>query len=157
VNGQLRHLIEEDGVSGITSNPTIFEKAISESDDYDNQIRGLLDGHGDAGLASVYERLMVDDVRMAADVFLPVYERTQGSDGYVSIEVSPYRAANTSESIAEARRLWKEVNRPNILVKIPATPAGIPAIESLLAEAINVNITLMFSMKHYQAVADAFL
>jgi len=157
VTGELQRMVDEDGVSGITSNPTIFEKAIDEGDDYDEDLRKLLgrDAHIDS--AEVFERLSVDDIRMAADVLRPVFERTREADGYVSIEVSPYLADDTLGSIAEARRLWSEVNRPNLMVKIPATPAGIPAIESLLAEGININITLMFSLAHYEAVADAFL
>jgi transaldolase len=113
----------------------------------------------DAGVESsaIYERLSVDDIRLASDALQPVYERTQGAEGYVSIEVSPYLAKNTEESVQEARCLWGEVDRPNLMVKIPATPEGIPAIELLLGEGININITLMFSLAHCEAVAGAFL
>ncbi len=155
--GELQRLVDEDGVSGVTSNPALFEKAIDESADYDVELKGLLDADSGIDAAAIYERLSVEDIRMGADVLRPVHERTQGGDGYVSIEVSPYLSNDTAGSVAAARRLWREVNRPNLMVKIPATREGIPAIESLLAEGINVNITLMFSPVHYEAVAEAFL
>ena len=155
--GELRRLVDFDGVSGMTSNPTIFEKAIDESTDYDAELRTLLDTDPRSPAAQIYETLMVEDIRAAADVLRPVYNSTDGADGYVSIEVSPDLAHNTAESITEAKRLWKEVDRPNIMVKIPATREGIPAIEALLAAGININITLMFSMAHYEAVTGAFL
>lgn len=156
-SGELRRMVEEDGVSGMTSNPTIFEKAIDEGTDYDEGLRKLLNADSSIGPTGLYEKLSVEDIRMAADVLRPVYEDTHGGDGYVSIEVSPRLAKDTAGSVGEARRLWGEVDRPNLMVKIPATREGIPAIETLLAEGININITLMFSLAHYEAVAGAFL
>jgi len=156
-SGELRRLINFDAVSGLTSNPTIFEKAIDESTDYDQDLRKLLDAEPRSPTSEIYEKLIVDDIQMAADVLRPVYDSTAGTDGYVSIEVSPHLAHDTAESIVEARRLWNEVGRPNLMVKIPATREGIPAIEELLAGGINVNVTLMFSQAHYEAVAGAFL
>ncbi len=156
-SGELKRLVDEDGVSGLTSNPAIFEKAIDESTDYDVALKRLLDADSGIDAATMYEKLSIEDIRLAADVLRPVYERTQGGDGYVSIEVSPYLANSTAGSVADARRLWRAGDRPNLMVKIPATREGIPAIESLLAEGININITLMFSLAHYEAVAGAFL
>lgn len=156
ISGELARLVEE-GLSGVTSNPTLFEKAISDSSDYNDAFRKLLEADPDSGAASIYEQLSVEDIRMAADVLRPVYERTGGADGYVSIEVSPFLAADTRGSVTEARRLWSQVNRPNLMVKIPATQEGLPAIEALLGEGININITLMFSLAHYQAVVESFL
>ncbi|HEY1212799.1 MAG TPA: transaldolase [Bryobacteraceae bacterium] len=157
VNGELGRLMREDGVTGVTSNPTIFEKAINESPHYDDGFRKLLEADPHMDAVTVYDKLSVEDIRMAADVLRPAYDRTQGSDGFVSIEVSPYLSGDTEGSIAEARRLWREVSRPNLMVKIPATREGIPAIEACLSEGININITLMFSLAHYKAVAEAFL
>ena len=156
-SGELRRLINFDGVSGLTSNPTIFEKAIDESTDYDQDLRKLLDAEPRSPTSEIYEKLIVEDIQMAADVLRPVYDSTAGTDGYVSIEVSPHLAHDSADSIVEARRLWNEVGRPNLMVKIPATREGIPAIEELLAGGINVNVTLMFSQAHYEAVAGAFL
>ena len=156
-SGELKRLVDEDGVSGLTSNPAIFEKAIDESTDYDVGLKKLFDADSRIESAAMYERLSVEDIRLAADVLRPVYERTAGGDGYVSIEVSPYLANDTAGSVGEARHLWREVDRPNLMVKIPATREGIPAIETLLSEGININITLMFSLAHYEAVAGAFL
>ena len=157
MSGELRNLIHADGLRGVTSNPTIFEKAIGESADYDEALKQLLASRPGIRPEAIYELLSVEDIRMAADVLRPVYDETGGRDGYVSLEVSPQLAHDTARSIGEARRLWREVNRPNLMVKIPATREGIPAIESLLSEGINVNITLMFSLSHYEAVAKAFL
>ncbi len=156
-SGELKRLVEEDGVSGVTSNPTIFEKAIAGSSDYDEGIRAELAASPRIPTAQLFEKLAVADIQAATDILRPVYDRTSGADGYVSMEVSPKLANDTEGSLREARRLWKEINRPNLLIKIPATPAGIPAIETLLAEGINVNITLMFSMAHYEAVAHAYI
>jgi transaldolase len=155
--GDLERLIQRDGVTGITSNPTIFAKALASGTDYDsslNHILGVQPGISDAALA---ERLMIEDIQMAADMLCPVFEHTQGGDGFVSLEVSPACAGDEEATIAEARRLWFEVARPNVMIKVPATRAGIPAIEALLAQGINVNITLMFSLAHYDAVARAYL
>ncbi len=155
--GELQRLLDEDNVTGLTSNPTIFEKAIDDSTDYDEEIKRLLGADAGIDPAGIYERLSVEDIRMAADVLRPVYEDSQGGDGYASIEVSPHLSNDTAGSIEEARRLWRAVDRANAMVKIPATREGIPAIETLLAEGININITLMFSLAHYEAVAGAFL
>ena len=157
LSGQLQRLIEEDGVSGVTSNPTIFQKAIAHGQEYDSAIRKILNHTPDLDTATLFEKIQVEDLRMAADALFPVYQRTGGSDGFVSIEVSPRLAYDTDASISEARRLWGEVDRPNLMVKIPATGEGMPAIEELLAQGINVNITLMFSVSQYEQVAEAYL
>jgi transaldolase / glucose-6-phosphate isomerase len=156
-SGELRRMVEVDGITGITINPTIFDKAIAGSQDYDAALKTLLAADSDLTPAQLYERLAVEDVTNAADVLRPVYERTNGTDGFVSLEVSPGLAHDTAGTIAEGRRLWEAVDRPNLLIKVPATPEGIPAIEGLLAQGVNVNITLMFSMAHYEAVAQAYL
>ena len=156
-SGELGRLIQEDGLRGVTSNPTIFEKAISGSKDCDDALRLRLreDPHADA--AVLFEMLAVEDIQQAADAFRPVYESTQGADGFVSLEVSPRLAHDTEGTLAEARRLWKALDRPNVMIKVPATPEGIPAIAALIGEGINVNVTLMFSLAHYEAVAQAYL
>jgi transaldolase len=151
----LRRLIEDDDLRGMTSNPTIFAKAIMETDLYDEEI-GRLAANG-ASAEAIFEALVVDDVRGAADVFRPVYESTGGDDGFVSIEVGPQFARDTAGSIAEARRLWSACDRPNVMVKIPATAEGIPAIRQCLAEGININITLLFSVPRYRQVMEAYL
>lgn len=153
--GELARLIRDDGLTGMTSNPTIFEKAISGSDLYDAQIRSTARW----GLEpdAIFESLVVDDVRRAADEFRSVYEATGGNDGFVSIEVRPQLAHDTEGSIVEARRLWKRCSRPNVMVKIPSTKEGLPAIRRCLAEGININITLLFSVPRYREVMEAFL
>ena len=156
-NGDLNRLVENDGVRGVTSNPTIFEKAIAGSTDYDQTLRALLSKDPDADVEKLYEPFAIEDIRMAADVLRPVYDETDAADGYVSLEVSPHLAHDTQATIAEARRLCAEVDRPNLMIKVPATPEGIPAVETLIAEGVNVNITLMFSMAHYEAVARAYI
>ena len=156
-SGELRRLIDEDGLSGITSNPTIFGKAITGSSDYDEALGRILRLHPGITNTALAERLMIEDIQMAADMLRPVFDRTQGADGFVSLEVSPACSGNTEATIAEARRLWFDVARLNVMIKVPATPAGIPAIETLTAQGINVNITLMFSLEHYDAVAKAYL
>ncbi len=156
-NGDLKRLVENDGVRGVTSNPTIFEKAIVGSTDYDQTLRALLSEDPDADVEKLYEPLAIEDIRMAADVLRSVYDETDAADGYVSLEVSPHLAHDTQATIAEARRLRAEVDRPNVMIKVPATPEGIPAVETLIAEGVNVNITLMFSMAHYEAVARAYI
>jgi len=156
-SGKLQRLIDEDGVSGITSNPTIFAKALAGDSEYDSAIRSILESSPDLNSQTLFERIEAQDLQMAADLFRPIYERTRGNDGFVSIEVSPHLAYDTQRSIAEARRLWKEVDRPNLMVKIPATTEGFPAIEQLISEGINVNITLMFSLSQYEEVAEAYL
>jgi transaldolase/glucose-6-phosphate isomerase len=156
-SGELKRLVEEDGVRGVTSNPTIFEKAIVGSADYEDTLRTVLAENGNADLQKLYEAVVIEDIQMAADVLRPVYDETDSADGYVSLEVSPHLAHHTERTISEARRLWAQVDRPNILIKVPATPEGIPAIETLIGDGVNVNITLMFSMAHYEAVARAYI
>jgi transaldolase len=154
-DGTIQRLIDEDGLLGITSNPSIFEKAIGSSDDYDEQLAEL--AAGDSNTEQIYEALALADIQRACDLFAGIYERTNKGDGFVSLEVSPHLAHDTAGTIAEARRLHKAVGRPNVMIKVPATPAGIPAIEELIGTGINVNITLMFSMAHYEAVAQAYI
>ena len=154
---RLNRYLEEDGLRGMTSNPSIFEKAIGGSDDYDDQLRELLTETPRAPAEWLYEQLAIRDIRMAADALRGVYDESGGDDGYVSLEVSPYLAYDTTATLEAARRLWDEVDRPNLMIKIPATPEGIPAIEAATAEGINVNVTLMFSQSHYEAVARAYI
>jgi transaldolase len=156
-SGEFQRLVEEDGVHGVTSNPTIFDKAITAGTAYDDALRLLLLTDPDRDAPTLFESLEIEDLQMAADILRPVYDQTEGADGFVSIEVSPRVAYDTAASIAEAQRLWKAVNRPNLMVKIPSTVAGIQAVEVLIAEGININITLMFSLAHYEAVAQAYL
>ncbi|MGA8274834.1 MAG: bifunctional transaldolase/phosoglucose isomerase [Thermoplasmata archaeon] len=156
-SGELRRMVEVDGITGVTINPTIFDKAIAGSQDYDEALKALLAREPALSAAELYERLAVEDVTRAADVLRSVFDRTDGRDGFVSLEVSPRLAHDTAGTLVEARRLWAAVNRPNLLIKVPATPEGIPAIEDLLGSGINVNITLMFSIAHYEAVAQAYL
>jgi len=156
-SGELKRLVEEDGLRGVTSNPAIFEKAIDGSTDYDEALRALLARESHTSADALYEALTIEDIRMAADVLGPVYLQTSGLDGYVSLEVSPHLAHDTVATVAEAQRLWKTVSRPNLMIKVPATPGGILAIEKLIEEGINVNVTLMFSLAHYEAVAGAYL
>src|ERR1700687_1365227 len=154
--GDLKKLIETDGVKGVTSNPSIFEKAIGSSDEYDGAIGNALK-KGDRPVAELFEHLAVEDIQHAADVLRPVYDRLKGADGFVSLEVSPYLAMDTRGTIAEAERLWKQVKRKNLMVKVPATPEGLPAIRHLIGEGISINITLLFSQKVYVQVAEAYL
>lgn len=154
-SGELRRMIAEDGLRGVTSNPSIFENAIDGGTDYDREIHTMTRAGFSA--ARIYEVLAIKDIQGAADQFSALFETTGGRDGYVSLEVSPHLAYRTRDTVEEARRLWKAVARPNLMIKVPATPAGIPAIRQLLGEGINVNITLMFSMEHYLQVADAYL
>jgi transaldolase len=154
-SGRLARLIADDGLLGMTSNPTIFEKAISGSDAYDADIRRLAGAGRPAG--EIFEALAVADVRAACDAFRPVHEAAGGADGLVSIEVSPELAHDTDGTIAEAGRLWGAVGRPNAMIKIPGTVAGLPAIAESLARGINVNVTLLFSVERYEAVIEAFL
>ena len=154
--GDLKKLIDTDGVKGVTSNPSIFEKAIGSSDEYDGAIGHALK-KGDRPVADLFEHLAVEDIQHAADVLRPVYDNLKGEDGFVSLEVSPYLAMDTKGTIAEAERLWKEVHRRNLMVKVPATPEGLPAIEHLIGEGISINITLLFSRDVYVEVAEAYL
>ena len=153
--GELARLVREDAVTGLTSNPTIFEKAIAGSTDYDADIAAM--AREGLGAAAVYERLAVQDIREAADVLRPVYNRTRGGDGFVSLEVSPHLARDTAGTVAEARRLWQAVARPNLFIKIPGTAEGLPAIRQCIDEGINVNITLLFGLERYLEVIDAYL
>lgn len=154
-SGFFQRLIDEDGLSGATGNPTIFEHSITHDTTYDEQMQQLLREGKDP--KAIYEGLAMTDERMAADLLRPIYDRTQGQDGFVSIEVSPYLAHDTEGTLAEVRRFWQAIDRPNLMVKIPATPAGIPAIRRALADGININITLIFSIENYRQVADAYL
>jgi transaldolase len=151
----LPRLIAEDGITGVTANPTIFEHAISSTEDYDESIRW----YAAAGLSplQIYEALAIDDVGAAADLLRPVYDRTGGKDGFVSLEVSPELAYETRPTIEEARHFWHQLDRPNVMIKVPATAEGIPAIEQLTADGVNVNITLIFSVDVYEQVMDAYL
>lgn len=154
-SGELARLVREDGIVGVTSNPTIFDKAITDSEDYDADIARLAAGGKDA--AAIYEALVVEDVRLAADVLLPVYEATGGRDGYVSLEVSPELARDSEGTVAAVRRLWRLVGRPNLMVKIPGTAEGLPAIEQCLYEGMNINVTLLFSVRRYEEVAWTYI
>jgi transaldolase/glucose-6-phosphate isomerase len=155
-NGELERLIERDGVKGVTSNPSIFEQAIGHSDEYADAIRQFL-GEGAAPAAEIYEHLAISDIRAAADVLRPVHQRTRGRDGYVSLECSPYLAHDAEATVAEALRLWEAVARPNLMVKVPATPAGLPAIRRLIAGGLNINVTLLFSVEAYEQTAEAYI
>lgn len=154
-DGTLEGMVRRGEIRGITSNPSIFNKAISQSDDYDEEIKTLTR----EGLSreNVFERLAISDIQTAADLFRPLYDQTDGSDGYVSLEVSPYLAYDAELTISEANRLWNDVNRPNLMVKIPATKAGLPAITETIAAGINVNVTLIFSLDRYREVREAYL
>jgi len=155
--GELARLVRDDGVAGVTSNPTIFEKAINGSTDYVAQIEEIRRDAPDLPSRQVLERLMTKDIQDVADILRDTYERTRGGDGYVSIEVSPGVANDTNATVAEARHLWEVVARPNLMIKVPGTGAGVPAVRSLTAEGINVNITLLFGREMYEAVAGAFI
>jgi transaldolase len=155
VSGAFKRLLDEDGVVGVTANPTIFEKSISNGHAYDEQLTQLISQGKSTN--EIYEALVMQDIRTVADLLRPIYDRTNALDGYVSLEVSPELAHDTEGTISEARRFWQTVNRPNLMIKIPATPAGIPAVEQALTEGINVNITLIFSLDSYEAVTEAYL
>jgi len=155
-SGELKKYIEDDGLRGMTSNPAIFEKAITGSQDYADSVKEA-EEKGTADPMTLFETLAVPDIQQAADALTLVYEQTKKLDGYVSLEVSPYRARDTEGSLGDARRLWKSVSRPNLMVKIPGTPEGIPAIEQLISEGININVTLLFSNEAYERVVQAYL
>src|SRR5579885_1915248 len=155
-SGGLAKLIAEDGLRGVTSNPSIFEKAIGHGDDYDDLIAAA-EKSGDLDPGALFEELAIRDIQEGADALSPVYEQTQRRDGYISIEVSPYLAMQTHETIEEARRLWRNIDRRNLMVKVPGTTAGIPAIRTLIGEGININVTLLFSQQIYGEVADAYI
>ncbi len=154
--GELRTLTERDGLKGVTSNPSIFEKAIGESDEYADALKQF-EARADHSVTAIYEHLAIADIRAAADVLRPVYDGTQGRDGYVSLECSPYLANDTEATVREALHLWAAVDRPNLMVKVPATPAGIPAIRQLIGRGLNINITLLFSVDVYEQVAEAYI
>jgi transaldolase len=154
-SGELQRLIDEDGLKGMTSNPAIFEKAIAGSQDYDEAIRNLVGQN--KNITDIYHDLTVADVQMAADVFRPLYDTLDGKDGFISLEVNPHLARDTEGTIAEARQLWGAVNRPNILIKVPGTAEGLPAVTTLISEGINVNVTLLFGLPRYEKVAEAYL
>jgi transaldolase len=154
-DGTIQALIDEDGLRGITANPSIFEKAVGNHDDYDAQISELARDGKD--VMAIYETLAITDIQTACDLFAPLYQASNRGDGYVSLEVSPHLASDTEATIREAKRLHQAVARPNVMIKVPATPEGIPAIRELTGEGINVNITLMFNMAHYEAVAGAYI
>ena len=154
-SGEFQRMVEQDGVAGVTSNPTIFEKAINGSTDYDAHIMEL-EGQG-KGVQEIYDALTIRDIQMAADLLRPTYERAQGADGYTCLEVSPKLAYDTEASIESARRLFQALDRPNAMIKIPGTPQGLPAIEQCLSEGININITLLFGVENYEQVAWTYI
>lgn len=153
-SGELKDLVAQ-GLRGVTSNPSIFEKAIAGSADYDSDLEQLIDSN--KTIHEIYESLALVDIAMAAEQLKPVYESTQGRDGFVSLEVNPDLANNTPKTIMEAKRLFESLNRPNVMIKVPATPAGLPAIAELITSGVNVNVTLIFGLDNYQAVAEAYL
>ena len=154
-NGLFKRLVDEDGIVGVTSNPTIFQKSISQGDAYDEQMTQLIREGKSTG--EIYEALAIRDIRTVADMMLPIYERANRQDGFVSLEVSPDLAHDTEATLSEARRLWKIVDRPNLMIKIPATPEGLPAVRQTLLEGMNINITLIFSIDDYHKVVDAYI
>lgn len=155
VSGQFQQLLDEDGVVGVTANPTIFDKSISSGNAYDQQMNELI--REGKSTNDIYEALIIQDIRTVADMLRPIYDRTNMRDGYVSLEVSPELAHDTEGTLSEVRRFWKTVNRPNLMIKIPATLEGIPAIRQALSEGINVNITLIFALESYKQVAEAYI
>jgi transaldolase len=155
-SGRLQSLIQEDGISGLTSNPAIFEKAITGSQDYSEAIAAIA-GEPNRSNEAVYEHLAISDIREAANLLQPLYQSSNQCDGYVSLEVSPRLANDTQATVTAAKRLWQQVDRPNLMIKIPATPEGLPAIETLIAEGLNINVTLLFSVPIYEQVADRYL
>lgn len=156
VCGDLERLIKNDGVKGVTSNPAIFEKAIAGSEDYIEIIRNLAT-QADSDAEAVYKRIAIEDIQYAADILHPVYRASKGRDGYVSLEVSPRLAHDTAGTISAARYLWRTVDRENLMIKVPGTEAGLPAVETLLGEGININVTLLFSRKVHAHVVEAFM
>jgi len=153
--GDLKPLIDDDGLQGMTSNPSIFQKAIGSGTAYDEEVKSLV--ASGAGADDIYEALTVADIGAALDAFRPTYDRTNGEDGFVSLEVSPLLAHDTDATIAEGKKLWGKLNRPNAMIKVPATPEGLPAIEELLFSGINVNVTLLFAVEAYKEVAETYL
>jgi transaldolase len=156
ISGELQRMVEEDGLSGVTENPSIFEKVIIGSTDYAGALK-VLQNQKDLDPMGIYEHIAIRDIQDAADVLRPTYDKTNKRDGYASLDVSPYIAHNTQSTIEEARRLWRGIGRENAMIKVPATPEGIPAIEQLTSEGINVNITLVFGLDVYERVALAYI
>jgi len=154
-NGLFKRMLDEDGVAGVTSNPTIFQKSISQGNAYDEQITQLV--REKKSTSEIYEALAIRDIRTVADLLLPIYEKANRQDGFVSLEVSPDLAHDSEATLEEARRFWKLVDRPNLMIKIPATPEGIPVVRQTLTEGMNINITLIFSIEDYHKVADAYI
>ena len=152
--GKLKEMIEQDGLRGMTSNPSIFDKAISETRLYDDLIDQMA---GKSSIQQIYDAVTIRDIQGAADLFRPLYDRLDGKDGYISLEVNPHLAHDTKGTVEEGRRLWKAVNRPNLFIKVPATKEGLPAITQLISEGINVNVTLLFGLPRYQEVAEAYI
>src|ERR1700733_5926093 len=155
-SGSLKRMIEDDGLRGMTSNPSIFEKAIGESSLYDDMLKTLA-SRDDLDTTARYEQIAIRDIQGAADILKPVYESSKFHDGYVSLEVSPLLANKTQETIEEGRRLWKTVNRENVMIKVPGTAEGLPAIRQLISEGININVTLLFAQEVYEKVAEAYI
>jgi transaldolase len=153
-SGEMAELVKQ-GVTGVTSNPTIFEKAIAGSVDYDGALHELVEQKLE--VAQIYERLVLDDIARTADLLRPVFDKTKGLDGFVSIEVNPMLAYDTEGTVLEAKQLFKDLGRPNVMIKVPATDEGVAAVRTLIGEGINVNVTLIFSVEHYEAVAEAYL
>ncbi|MGO3183861.1 MAG: transaldolase [Aequorivita sp.] len=154
-SGKLQSLIDDDDLRGLTSNPSIFEKAISGSSDYDDDIEMLFKKYNDS--AKIFFDMAIDDIQRAADIFKPVYDKTNGTDGFVSLEVSPLLARDTKATIAQAQDLWSRVDRKNVMIKIPGTKEGLPAIRQCLSEGINVNVTLLFGLPRYREITEAFM
>ena len=155
--GELKNLVQNDGISGVTSNPSIFQKAIGKGNDYDEQLRELLSADSGMTASELFEKLAIKDIQNGTDVLAGVNEKTKGNDGYVSLEVSPDLAYDTNATIEEARKLFKSVNRKNVMIKIPATQEGIPAIRQMISEGANINVTLIFSQPVYEQVVDAYI
>jgi transaldolase len=155
VSGEFERMLKEDGIVGVTANPTIFQKSISSGHAYDEQMQQLISEGKSTN--EIYEALVIKDIQTVADLLRPIYDSTEGKDGYVSLEVSPELAHDTEGTIAEAARFWQMVQRPNLMIKIPATPEGIPAIRKTLSNGINVNVTLIFAIESYRAVAEAYI
>ena len=154
-NGLFKRMLDEDGVAGVTSNPTIFQKSINHGDAYDEQITQLV--RENKSTSEIYEALVIRDIRTVADMLLPIYEKANRQDGFVSLEVSPDLAHDSVATLNEARRFWKLVDRPNLMIKIPATPEGLPVVRQTLTEGMNINITLIFSIEDYREVAEAYI
>lgn len=156
-SGELARLVADDGLAGVTSNPTIFEKAIASGHAYDSAIHDILSAHDNLDMPTLFHHLAIQDIQAAADVLRPVFDATRAHDGFVSLEVAPTLANDTSGTVEEARSLHAWVDRPNLMIKVPATREGLPALETLIADGINVNVTLLFSVERYQAVAESFM